>query len=1012
VGKTNDNSHAETAAAATNDFMEGLLIRVVRLRRFVLHRPGYGHDTARDSPTQGTARTNLTRCGAIADMIGRYTSTDRNKNRPVLNRLFGSALHERAEPAQRILGIQELAPDSEVLAQLVRTDPAAEVRAAAAARCVDLGALAAAWQAETEPDVRAALVASLGKVLADTPDAAAAQALLAADDCADAIRAAVAHHTQDDERRSLAIAAIRDENVLVDVALGAAHAPTRLAAAERVHAPEPLRRMAEAAQDKDRGVARIARRRLDALARHASQAALADVILAQTEALVDQPGPIVTAAVELERRWKALDLGEDPERRARWDAATRAMQARFDREHEQGRARAQLQRRLHEWTETLRAPPSAEALPGLRAELVALRALAQEYGDAAALSQLDQGEQQLAHWEQARQQLAGAEALVIEAEQLAAGTPIDDAQLPQRWQALELAVRTPALTRRFEAALLVIEQRRLAYVRAAQEQAGAARQQLHTHLHAAEQALAAGHLEAARAAADGARALKPAAGLLPKPTVQRLSRVMQQLVELERWQSFGQHSARVQLCERAEGLAGAPLDPAQLAAEVQKLRAEWKTLDKEHANVPKSLWQRFDAACEKAYAPAARHFAELAAQRKQARKQREEFVAAAAAHAVTLMNEPHDLRAIAHWLRETDQAWHGADLGSVEPGAWKKIDAQLKDALAPVRGVLAAARNQAKAERTALIEQATALAAKAMERETPGEVRALQARWKELATATPLAPRDERVTWEQFRGACDAVFSARDGQRRQVEQRKHEHRRALEVVCEQLEQLAQATDKEDGEVRRVQRELQTQWKGAAGPEPVPAALDARFRSARTAVDAMLAARTRAREATVWRALAAKERLCEQLDALVLADGGAEQNAAAVATVQQQWDGLPPLQGAWEKRMAARRDAALRALSDEDARLDYIDAIEEASDARREALLELEMRLGLETPPDLRAQRLAVQVKQLRDRFSSAPAGGASAAEEPLIAWCTRPGVADARDRQRSERVFASLERRR
>ena len=85
-----------------------------------------------------------------------------------------------------------------------------------------------------------------------------------------------------------------------------------------------------------------------------------------------------------------------------------------------------------------------------------------------------------AQWEQAAPALAAAEALVVEAEQLATGTPIDDAQLPARWQALDLAARTPALTRRFEAALLVIEQRRLAIVRATQQEQGAARQQLHT----------------------------------------------------------------------------------------------------------------------------------------------------------------------------------------------------------------------------------------------------------------------------------------------------------------------------------------------------------------------------------------------------------------------------------------------------------------------------------------------------------------------------------------------------
>jgi hypothetical protein len=931
----------------------------------------------------------------------------------LLDKLFSRPLHEHAEPAQRVLGVQALPPDSTELAKLLQGDPASEVRAAAAGRCGDLIVLAAAWRSEAVPDVRTAIAVSLGKAVAETADHAAAQALLEAQDCSDAVRASVVHHANDPARRDLAIAGINDENVLVELAVAAAHAPTRLAAAQRVQSPEALRRLADAAQDRDRGVARHARRRVDAIHRRTTQAAAADVILTEAEALVEQPGPIVKLAIELERRWKALDLADDAERRARWDAATRSLQARFDRELEAQRARAQFERRLEEWTESLRSVPASDALPALRAELLALRAHAQEGNDASALTKIEQGEQQLAHWEQALEALAGAEALVLEAEQLAAGTPIDDAQLPQRWQALDLAIRTPALTRRFEAALLVIEQRRLAYVRAAKEHEGAARQQLHTLLHTAELALAAGQLQAARTAADAARALKTTAGMLPKPTLQRLSRVTQQLVELERWESFGQHSARVQLCERAEELAKATLDPTQLAHDVQKLRAEWKALDQQHANVPKSLWERFDGACEKAYAPAAHHFAQLAAQRKQARKQREEFIAHAAAHAQTLLTEPRDWRAIAHWLRETDQSWHGSDLGSVDPGAWKKIDAQMKAALAPLRDVLSEARNHAKTERSALVAQAVALASKARDRDAPAQVRALQARWKEQATATPLAPRDERTLWEQFRAACDAVFSTRDNERKEAENRKHEHRRAFEVLCEQLEQLARSSDKDDAEIRSLQRDLQAQWRTAStGSESPPAAVDARFRSARAAVEAMLTARTRKREAEVWQALMARERLCEELDALVLANRESDQARVAADLVQQRWVGLPPLSTAWEKKLIERRDAALHALTDDDARLDHIDRIEEEKEARSEDLAALELLLGLETPADLRAQRLAVQVKQLRERFKSTPATQTGAAEERLLGWCGRPGVADARDLQRCERIIASLERRR
>ena len=66
-------------------------------------------------------------------------------------------------------------------------------------------------------------------------------------------------------------------------------------------------------------------------------------------------------------------------------------------------------------------------------------------------------------------------------------------------------------------------------------------------------------------------------------------------------------------------------------------------------------------------------------------------------------------------------------------------------------------------------------------------------------------------------------------------------------------------------------------------------------------------------------------------------------------------------------------------------------------------------LGLECPPELQGQRRALQLKQLRDRFQGAAPAGANNAGERLLAWCAQPGVADARDRQRCEQVFAAME---
>lgn len=902
----------------------------------------------------------------------------------------------------------ELPPDSEELGALLAGDPAPEVRIAAAGRCGDLSALASAWQNESDPAVRAALATALGGVLAETQDGEKAAAVLGAEGCTDGIRADVARRTTIAERRRSAIATLREEASLVELALTAEHAETRMMAAERVQAPEALRKLADTAGEKDRGVARLARKRIDAREERDSRSAQADALIAQLEALAVKPGPILMAVIELNRRWQALDLSDDPERLARCDAARRTLQERFDREHEEQRARTRFEQRLSDWLGRIEPPATAEALADLRNDLAALREDARKYADAVATSWLDDAAQRVERWTLEREALAGAEALVIEAEQLAAGTSIDNAKLPERWQVLDRSIRTPALTRRFEAALIVIEQRRLAQVRAAEEESRAARAQVHSLLHTAEQALAAGQLHAARAATDEIRAWRPSAGALPKPTTQRLGRLTQELTELERWESFGQRQARMQLCERAEAAAALTLEAPRLAVEVQALRNEWKALDQQHAGVPRSLWERFDRACEKAYAPAARFFAEQAAQRKQARKQRDEFVALAAAHAPTLLVEPCDWRAIERWLRETDQRWHGGELGSVEPKVWKSLDAQLKAALGPVRAALSEVRDQAKARRLELIEEVAALAANATDRDAPAKVKAVQAKWQAQAKEMTLVQRDERELWERFRTACDAVFQTREAKRKQEDDRRHEGRRALEDICAQLEQLAAATDREESDLRRLSRDLQEQWRqqSRASKQPVPRGIESRFANAKATLEGALAARGRARAAAVWQTLAAKERLCEQLDAL-LHSGGAPGDAAPA--VEAQWAALPALPPAWEKALLGRRAAALHALADEGAAATHRIRIDQGAQSRREMLLALEMLLGLESPPELKAERLALQIKQLRDRFQGAASGPGSAGDR-LVAWCAQSGVLDPSDRGRCERVFTAVER--
>jgi len=920
------------------------------------------------------------------------------------------ALHTHPEPAQRLLGLEQLPPASVELADLLCGDPSAQIRAAAAHRCADPNALRRALVQESDESVCEAIVHALARSLANLDDGEQFRAEVEKEACSDALRAAVASQTHDAGRRDMAIQSIRDEAALVELALGGDRADLRLAAAERVHSPEGLRKLADAAKNKDRGVAKLARQRLDALHQGEAERAQAEAIITQLDTLAREPGPILTTVVELDRRWQALSLAEHPDYAAdcqpRYQAARQAIQERFVREQEEPRRRHQFEKRLAQCVEACAAAPEGE-LPALRTELAALREEARQLHEETALSRIDAAEGQLVLSEQRRGQAVEAEALVGEMEALAAGTSCEMGNLAERWQAFDPVVRTPALKHRFKAAFLVLEQRRSAVSEAALQESVARKHKLHVVLHAAEQALQGGQLQAARASAEEIRVLRKDAGALPKPTTQRIARLLQQLTELERWESFGQQSARVQLCERAEALESSDPNPTKRAAEVQKIREAWKALDAQYAGVPKLLWQRFDSACEKAYAPAARHFAEQTARNKESRKRREEFIAAAALQAQGLPGDPPDWRKADQWLAATERTWREGELGSVDPGSWKKLDAHLKSALAPLREALSSARNEAKAQRRKLIDEATSIAAQAAERDAPSRVKALQSQWQEASRALPLARRDEQTLWQEFRAACDSVFSAREAKRKEADTRKTDSMKALDDHCAKIEALAQSQSP-DADIRRELREAQEAWrKLSAEAGPVPTRLQSRFSAARTAVEAALANRARSRTTAVWKALEQKEALCERLDRLVQSDESERTGAAALI---EEWNALPPLSSAWEQRMVERRDAAVQALADSEASDDYRERIEEGTELRHERLLELELAIGLETPKELQAERLALQMKKLKDRFKRGATDESKAAGELLLAWCSEPGIASELDRQRAEVAFRKIER--
>jgi hypothetical protein len=217
--------------------------------------------------------------------------------------------------------------------------------------------------------------------------------------------------------------------------------------------------------------------------------------------------------------------------------------------------------------------------------------------------------------------------------------------------------------------------------------------------------------------------------------------------------------------------------------------------------------------------------------------------------------------------------------------------AAITDAAAARQGEVAEQRAAARAEavgvKEALVAEAEQLAAGNDWRHADEQMRALVERWKGLGR---LDRKTDDALWTRLAAARSAVQRRRRVHFAELEEkRKAAQVRKTELVAE-AEKLADSTSW--GPTSTRFRELMNEWKAAGGaPKGAEAELWGRFRAAQ---DAFFAARTASRaerDAGVKQALAAREELVVEAEAL---DPKSDPVGARkrLRDIQKRWDAIP------------------------------------------------------------------------------------------------------------------------
>lgn len=595
--------------------------------------------------------------------------------------------------------------------------------------------------------------------------------------------------------------------------------------------------------------------------------------------------------------------------------------------------------------------------------------------------------------------------------------------------------------------------------------------QLAAHLDAGELRKAEPLYQKLAAALDQARAAKlprPDINRIDKA----LKRHQTRLRELQRWRRWSADQGRESLCHEAETLAAratsdsgdAPLDA--LAARLDQLRRDWRRIDQSGTPASESYWQRFKQATDQVAARCEPYFLARAERQRASREARrllceklEHFLAAVDWNSV-------DWKAMVRAEREMRQAWNA--LEPPEDGARGGLEGRFRRGLAQVDKALKEERARNRAHKGHLIERMRALAEMADLDSAIGQAKSLQKQWH---TTVAGRKQEENNLWREFRAASDAVFSRRNEERAARSQEFHHNLARCEALCDQLEALMASDHAKSESLARELEQLSRQWRDSLAlplPRPDRKRLEQRWNKAEQHAEQRV--RT-LRDQADWEAL---ETLGQKSDFLsrwanAILEGTV---SATVAELKGQWSALdtpsppnrakhrhkdqdPPSRrhaqpgspsGADQESRQASRSGAdqepppeprckaspptkpeahpeahrtldqrlemlLQCLQEPAARDRLREQCESARRAREPLCLRLEILTGLDSPPELKARRMELQVARLQEKLGEGDSHSDPLAQSRplLIDWyLSTPAAKDARLEARFARIHAAL----
>ena len=257
--------------------------------------------------------------------------------------------------------------------------------------------------------------------------------------------------------------------------------------------------------------------------------------------------------------------------------------------------------------------------------------------------------------------------------------------------------------------------------------------------------------------------------------------------ELRDWQTYATSPKRQELCEKIKEIAASPLLAKDQADRIKQLRSDWNQLGPVSKHEDRKLADEFNRLAEAAFEPCRAYFAEQAEIRKANLEQRRALCDQLRNYLESTHWASADIKAAEQILRTARTEWRRFHPVDRNPG--KHLETAFEALQDQLHQHIKDAWHANLEEKQAIVREAESLVdGDAAVSEKIDKAKALQQRWQQVGT-TPRKP--DQQLWQEFRRACDAIFTQRDAAREQAGQSLQQ---ALQNAADLLAELRASVD--------------------------------------------------------------------------------------------------------------------------------------------------------------------------------------------------------------------------